>query len=188
MVEVVDLGIVVEFQVRVVAHLLKQFDDPLLLLGGEHLLATMVAVVGAVTAEIDFYLLAQLRLVLRLHILEDGVKAPRHQLGLAGLEETTALLATLHRMIDGWSPVGILGQMLASQKVQALATPRAVAEKAHQKTRWHITKVKRRRVCFHTYFLFSSKITDYSCNFQTSADNILSAATICYPFQIIQNR
>ena len=171
MVEVVDPGIVVELEVRLVACLLKQLDDPCLLLWRQHLLATMVAVVGAVAAEIDFYLVAQLCLVLRLHILEDGVKAPRHQLGLAGLEKPATLFAALHRVIDGRSPVGILGQMLSCQKVQTVAPPRTVAEEAHQKAGWHITKIKRRRICFHTYFLFCSKVTDYS---RIGMRNILS--------------
>ena len=174
MVEVVDPGIVVELEVRLVACLLKQLDDPCLLLWRQHLLATMVAVVGAVAAEIDFYLVAQLCLVLRLHILEDGVKAPRHQLGLAGLEKPATLFAALHRVIDGRSPVGILGQMLSCQKVQTVAPPRTVAEEAHQKAGWHITKIKRRRICFHTYFLFCSKVTDYSRILQTSLDDFPS--------------
>lgn len=68
--EVVNVTIVVEFEVIRVAVPLEERYNPLLLLWRKQLLAVMVAVVFSMAAKKGFYLVTQWSVVLALHLLE----------------------------------------------------------------------------------------------------------------------
>ena len=129
-VEVINIGIVVEAQVGLIASLLEKVYNPFLLFWCKHPLAAVVAIVSAVPAQIVFNGIAKAGFVFRLHVLENGVEAPGHVLRLVCLEEAASLFVPVHRRIDGKSTVGFFWLVLSGHIAQAFASSRTVVEKA----------------------------------------------------------
>lgn len=139
--EVDDVLIVLKRQVVVVAITGKETQNPLLLLGGQHPLATMVAIVGAVTAEIVLDGIAQGCAVLLLHFLEKG----RETVGGtddAHLLEVAARTVLVGRGEDGIAPRQVIGQVPPGNEVQAVLMLRALAAEAEVPRRWHLAEIK----------------------------------------------
>ena len=151
--EVDDVLIVLKGQAVVVAITGEETQNPLLLLGGQHPLATMVAIVGAVTAEIVLDGIAQGCAVLLLHFLEKG----RETVGGtddAHLLEVSAGAVLVGRGEDGIAPRQIVGQMLAGQEVEAFAVLRTLVTEAEVPRCRHLAEVKSYvDILFHAFYI-----------------------------------
>lgn len=73
--QIIYLFVVVEAQVFSVSPTAEDGKNAVLLLGSEQFCAVVIAVVGAVTAEVSFQLVAQRCVVLALHILKQCLEA-----------------------------------------------------------------------------------------------------------------
>ena len=152
MVEVVAVGVVVELQVLRIAIALEQVDDPCLLLGRQQALAVVVAIIVAGGSEILVHGFVQRLGVLALHLLEQRVEAPGHQLGLTRLKELTAVFTYLDVRIDCMAEVVLLVQMLPGQIPQTFLPFRAFRQEAPDICWWYVAEVE-------CDFFFSCSIT-----------------------------
>lgn len=74
--EIEHFLVMIEFEVVVIAMLVEEVDDPLLLFGHEQFAAVMIAIVSTVSAQILLDGIAQGRIILMQHILENGGETP----------------------------------------------------------------------------------------------------------------
>ena len=163
MVEVINIGIVVEAQVGLIASLLEKVYNPFLLFRCEHPLAAVVTIIGAVPAQIVFNGIAKAGFVFRLHVLENGVEAPGHVLRLVCLEEAASLFVPVHRRIDGKSPVGFFWLVLSGHIAQAFASSRTVVEKAELIACRHLAIVEDNFFLFSPVYILIRLFNVYDC-------------------------
>ena len=117
--EVEHVAIVVKLNALRIAITGKQAHYPFLLLGREQPFTAVVAIVGAMTAQIVLDLIAQQRIVFLLHLAEERLEAIGTMNQPDLLEKLTMAFA-VGRGIDSIAPCHIRGQVQSGLVTQAI--------------------------------------------------------------------
>ena len=117
--EVEHVNVVLEGQVLRVAVAGEEIENPLLLFGREQAVAAVVAVVGAVAAQIGFQLFVQGCVVFLLHFVEEWRQAVGG-MNDAYLLEMAAVAIAVGCGIDGRTPCLAVGYVQSCLKAQAV--------------------------------------------------------------------
>lgn len=127
--EIIHLTILLEGQVFCIAVCAEEVDNPLLLLRGEQLFATVIAIISTVTAKIRLHLFTQMRIVLLLHLFEKQFEPVCHPLDTCLLKMRTCPILISSRIYCR-APSQVVWGILACKKAQAFRMTRTFLAEA----------------------------------------------------------